>query len=110
LKTSGYPISPDFVNGFTQVTEKEWLAEKKNGYGEFEGKELEKFIRDRKYILTITENINGENVKSLEMKFNKNYEIIELFIRKIDFRDKIIKGSLTLKFNKGIIVSEEREE
>jgi hypothetical protein len=60
--------------------------------------------------LTITENINGENVKSLEMKFNKKYEIIELFIRKIDFRDRVVKDSLTLKFNKGVIVSEERGE
>jgi hypothetical protein len=42
------------------------------------------------------------------MKFNKKYEIIELFIRKIDFRDRVVKDSLTLKFNKGVIVSEER--
>jgi hypothetical protein len=110
LKTGRNPIYPDYGHGLLEMIERERLEEKKNGYGKFEGKELEKFIRDRKYILTITENINGENVKSLEMKFNKNYEIIELFIRKIDFRDKVIKGSLTLKFNKGIIVSEEREE
>ncbi|MDR3259893.1 MAG: hypothetical protein LBT51_09840, partial [Fusobacteriaceae bacterium] len=73
LETGKNSIYPHFVPGLPEMIERERLEEKKNGYGEFEGKELEKFIRDRKYVLTITENVNGENVKSLEMKFNKKY-------------------------------------
>jgi hypothetical protein len=72
--------------------------------------EISEYIKENNYKISYYEAINDEKVKTMEIKFNENNEIIELFIRKIDPLDNTIGGTIMMKFDKGTIISEERGE
>lgn len=86
----------------------ETLREK--GIGWFLGEKAEKYIRDRNYVITMTEEIKGQKIKTLEMKFNKEYKITEIFVRKIDYRTNVVGGSITFKIENGKVISETRSK
>jgi hypothetical protein len=74
------------------------------------GDDVEEYIKERNYKIENYETVNGENLKVFEMVFNKDIEIEQLFIRKIDYLDGTIGETITIKFNKGKIISELRGE
>jgi hypothetical protein len=86
----------------------EYYKKKKDKIGGFEGSRAYDYIKRKNYVISISENVKGKIYKTMEAKFNKNYEITELFIRKVDFLTGATAGTITWKFDKGVTISEER--
>jgi hypothetical protein len=86
----------------------EYYKKKKDKIGGFEGSRAYDYIKRKNYVISLSENVNGKIYKTMEAKFNKNYEITELFIRKVDFLTGATTGTITWKFDKGVTISEER--
>jgi DNA-dependent RNA polymerase auxiliary subunit epsilon len=74
------------------------------------GEDVKEYIKERNYKIENYETVNGENLKVFEMIFNKDLEIVQLFMRKIDYLDGTIGETITIKFDKGKIFSEIRGE
>jgi hypothetical protein len=71
---------------------------------------VKEYIEEQDYKIEYYETVNGENFKVFEMIFNKDIEIEQLFIRKIDYLDGTIGETIIIKFDKGKVVSEVRDK
>jgi len=70
--------------------------------------EILAYLQDHNYTITYTEPVDGQEVKTMEMKFSKDAELKELFMRKVDYMDGTIGESITVAFDKGKKISEVR--
>jgi hypothetical protein len=71
-------------------------------------KKIAEYLKSHEQVITYTEPVNGRLVKTMEMKFDKDSELKELFMRKVDFMDGTIGDSITIGFEKGKKISEVR--
>ncbi|MDR1831440.1 MAG: hypothetical protein LBQ97_01745 [Fusobacteriaceae bacterium] len=71
-------------------------------------KKIAEYLKSHEQVITYTEPVNGHLVKTMEMKFDKDSELKELFMRKVDFMDGTIGDSITIGFEKGKKISEIR--
>jgi hypothetical protein len=71
-------------------------------------KELKEYIKKHNYKITDYETINKKKIKVFEIIFNKKFEVVQFFMRKIDYVDGTIGDTITVKFNKGKMISEVR--
>jgi hypothetical protein len=97
--TFGLYNEPEYIPKNTPANPERLLTEEKK---------IKSFLKKSNYSISHFETIKNKTVKIMELKFNKDLEITDFFMRKVDFIDGTIGDSITMTFDKGKKISEVR--